>query len=103
MNEPNSNDPEHRVLPFPQHGRGSSGPVKPRSPGPESKTGRNDDDAADDRHRTITNVAGLAFVVLLIAAGIWLANTMATMRKNEDCVLSGRRNCAPIEAPSTRW
>jgi hypothetical protein len=38
--------------------------------------------------------------VLLIVAGLWIANRIAEMRKNQDCVLSGKRNCAPIEIPS---
>lgn len=58
----------------------------------------------DYRHRMITNGVALAFVVLLVIAGIWIADTMATLRKNQDCVLSGRRGCAPVEAPvSQRW
>ena len=58
------------------------------------------DQAPDDyRHRMITNVAAVAFVALLVAAGLWLADTMASMRKNQDCVLSGRRGCSPVEVP----
>jgi hypothetical protein len=62
------------------------------------------DEADDYRHRMLTNVAGVAVVVLLIVIGIWIADTMASMRKNQDCVLSGRRGCAPVEAPvQGRW
>ena len=58
----------------------------------------------DYRHRMMTNIAGLAVVVLLIVIGIWIADTMASMRKNQDCVLSGRRGCTPVEAPPPqRW
>ncbi len=103
MSEPNSDDPDHRVLPFPAHGRSGSGAAAPRPPGADNKTVQREENADDYRHRMITNIAGLTFVVLLIAAGIWLANTMATMRKNEDCVLSGRRGCVEIEAPAARW
>ncbi len=45
----------------------------------------------------IVNIAGLAFVVALVAAAIWLTDTMATMRKNQDCVLSGRTGCSPVD------
>ena len=56
----------------------------------------------DYRHRMIVNALGFLFVVVLIGAGLWLADTMASLRKNEDCVLSGRRGCAPVEyVPST--
>jgi hypothetical protein len=53
----------------------------------------------DYRHRMIVNVAAFCIAVLLVLAGIWLATTMAEMRKNQDCVLSGRRGCTPVEAP----
>jgi hypothetical protein len=54
----------------------------------------------DYRQRMINNGLGLAACVLLVVIGIWIANTMAEMRRNQDCVLSGRRNCTPIPAPS---
>ena len=49
----------------------------------------------DYRHRMIMNGMALAVTVILIGGGIWIANTMAQMRKNQDCVLSGKRNCNP--------
>ena len=51
----------------------------------------------------IVNLAAFAFIVVLVAAGWWLAGTMAQMRKNEDCAASGRRNCVPIEYNKQRW
>jgi hypothetical protein len=51
-------------------------------------------------HRTLANLVGLVLVVGLIATGIWLAHAIADMRRGEDCVFSGRRNCMPIEIPS---
>jgi hypothetical protein len=57
----------------------------------------------DYRNRMIVNIAGFLFVAALIGAGIWLADTMARMRKDQDCVLSGRRNCAPVEVTKDRW
>jgi hypothetical protein len=56
-----------------------------------------DDD--DYRHRMITNAIAFAVLVVLIVCGIWLADTMAQMRRDQDCVLSGRRNCTPLEIP----
>ncbi len=46
------------------------------------------------------NFAGLVFTIALAAAGVWLAVTIADMRKNQDCFLSGRRNCTPIDTQS---
>jgi hypothetical protein len=49
------------------------------------------------RERMTVNVVAFAFIVALVGAGWWLADTMATIRKTEDCAASGRRNCIPIE------
>lgn len=63
-----------------------------------------DDQPDDYRHRMLVNLAAFVFVMLLIGAGYWLADTMARMRKDQDCVLSGRRNCNPsaINIPQNR-
>jgi len=45
----------------------------------------------------MVNLAALAFIVVLSIAGAWLVIQLADLRKNQDCVLSGRRNCAPID------
>jgi hypothetical protein len=61
-------------------------------------------EADDYRERMITNVIALAFLAFLIVAGVWIANTMAAIKKNQDCVLSGRRGCTPVDAPPpARW
>ena len=52
----------------------------------------------DFGHRMLANVAALAFTVALAAIGIWLAISIADLRKNQDCVLMGRRDCARISA-----
>jgi hypothetical protein len=44
---------------------------------------------------------GLLVVLLLVVLGYFL---MIALRQNanlEDCLMSGRRNCAPIEVPSS--
>ncbi|MCW5694922.1 MAG: hypothetical protein KIT48_21400 [Pseudolabrys sp.] len=83
---------------------------RPSAPGHDNTAtkGPADDDLAkyardetpdDYRQRMIVNAAALAFVALLGAAGLWLADTMASMRKNQDCVLTGRRGCSPVDVP----
>jgi hypothetical protein len=54
----------------------------------------------DFRHRMMVNAIAFLFVIGLVLAGVWLADTMTTMRKTQDCVLSGKRGCAPMEAPA---
>ena len=51
----------------------------------------------DYRHRMTVNVLGLVVTILLVVAGIWLADKIAETRATQDCFLSGRRNCTPIE------
>ena len=53
----------------------------------------------DYRHRMTVNALGLVVLIFLVIAGVWMADKIAEMRKNQDCVLSGRRNCAQIDAP----
>jgi hypothetical protein len=54
------------------------------------------DEPDDFRHRMLANVAALSFTVALTAIGIWLAMSIADLRKTQDCVLMGRRDCARI-------
>ena len=56
------------------------------------------DEGDDFRHRMLANVAALAFTVALTAIGIWLAVSIADLRKTQDCVLMGRRDCANISS-----
>jgi hypothetical protein len=51
----------------------------------------------DYGHRMIINLAAFAFIVVLTLTGIWLAEQMASLRKHQDCVLTGRKNCTDIE------
>jgi hypothetical protein len=50
----------------------------------------------DYRHRILANIAAFAFTVALTAIGIWLAMSIADLRKTQDCVLTGRRDCVRI-------
>ena len=50
------------------------------------------DEPPDDfRHRMLANMAAFAFTVALTAIGIWLAMSIADLRKTQDWVLMGRR------------
>jgi hypothetical protein len=98
-------DEDHQVVPFRRPGgiRNGGWRWRPRAPqgaatpveGLEKYEGGEQDD--NYRHRMMVNLAALAITVLLAMAGIWLVIQLADLRKNQDCVLSGRRNCAPID------
>jgi hypothetical protein len=53
----------------------------------------------DFRHRMLANIAAFAFTVALTAVAIWLAMSIADLRKTQDCVLMGRRDCVRISSP----
>ena len=108
---PIATDDEHRVLQF-----------RPRSPAPPrdpriqafGEPHLDDRDAEpldleryerareqpdEFRHRMLANIAAFAFTVALLAIGIWLAMSISDMRKTQDCVSMGRRDCARIITP----
>ena len=64
--------------------------------GKYERSGPDDDDY---RHRMRMNLLAFAACVLLGFIGVWLANQIAEMRKNQDCVLSGRPGCTKVEVP----
>jgi hypothetical protein len=57
------------------------------------------EDGEDHRHRMLANGLAMIILVLLVGCGIWLADAIIRMRDLEDCALSGRTNCAPIQLP----
>lgn len=75
---------------------------KPMPPPPVedlTKYEQTSDEPDDYRHRMTMNAIAVAVTVLLVLGGIWIADTMARMRKNQDCVLIGRSGCSPVNAP----
>jgi hypothetical protein len=42
------------------------------------------------------NIAGLAVVIVLALVGWFLVRELQSKAKLEDCLMSGRRDCAPI-------
>ena len=103
-----ASDGEHRVLEFrprsAAHPPGRLGypayqaPAEddPQEPNDLSRYERVRDEPDDFRHRMLANVAAFAFTVALTAVGIWLAMSIADLRKTQDCVLMGRRDCVRI-------
>ena len=101
-------DDEHRVLQFrprnAAHPRGLKvdipAPARHETTAPEpldlSAYEREREDPDDFRHRMLANIAAFAFTVALTAIGIWLAMSIADLRKTQDCLTMGRRDCARI-------
>jgi hypothetical protein len=55
----------------------------------------------DFRHRMMMNVIAGAIVLVLVGCGLWLTDSIVKVRKDQDCVLSGRTNCFEIKVPAT--
>jgi hypothetical protein len=93
-------EPEGQILPFRPRGSLFARNVPRPPPVPDlEKYERVRDEPDDFRHRMIMNGLGLGVTVVLIVTGIWIADVMAHMRKDQDCVLTGRSNCTPIDVP----
>ena len=98
-------DDEHRVLKF--RPRSSAQPPGRQSEPNDVRQEANDlsryerdrSEPDDFRHRMLANIAAFAFTVALTAIGICLAMNIADLRKTQDCVLMGRRDCARIATP----
>jgi hypothetical protein len=104
-----------RVLKFerrPRPGRPSTQPLPPPRPivpdpsglEPVDDFAQFEEDAGpiDYGHRMLMNVIAVAVVTLLVGVGVWLADTIAAMERDQDCVMQGRQNCAPITVPTPR-
>ena len=44
-------------------------------------------------------IAALIVVVLVVVGGLWLSSRLRADNRIQDCVMSGRTNCAPIAVP----
>lgn len=64
--------------------RSMSEPTPPNAPQP------------DPRRRA---VIGLLVIVVLVVGGLALVHALQNMSRIQDCAMSGRTNCAPIDAP----
>jgi len=93
---------EHRVLEFRRRATGQP-PKQPQTietpPADDLSRYQVPRDPDDFRPRMLANIAAFAFTIALIAVGIWLAASIADMRRTQDCVLMGRRDCARISTP----
>jgi hypothetical protein len=101
-----STEEQGRIIRFRPRGTGPSGwrwPVqrsKPADPPVADLTKFERAEGDDDYgHRMRMNALALVVTTVLIVTGVWLAITIAEMRKNQDCVLQGRRNCAQLVIP----
>ena len=95
-------DGDQKVIPF--RPRTSAPPARPPLPRSDDLAAQNLADYEqsrepdDYRHRMVMNVAAGIFTIALTGFGIWLAMSIADLRKTTDCLLIGRRDCAVMPA-----
>lgn len=53
----------------------------------------------DDAARRTAALMGFIVILVLAIAGVILVRELRKKANLEDCLMSGRRNCAPIEVP----
>jgi hypothetical protein len=56
----------------------------------------------DEAERRTAALMGFVVILVLAIAAIVLVRELAKNAKLEDCLMAGRRNCAPIETPLRR-
>ncbi len=61
-----------------------------------------DEDSRETDDRRTAALMGLAIVLSLAIAGMVLMRDLGQEAKLEDCLMSGRTNCAPIDVPQAR-
>jgi hypothetical protein len=74
--------------------------VKHRMAAPLNNRSEHGDDGADQRRSAA--LIGLIIILALAIAGVVLVRELRERSRLEDCLMSGRTNCAPIEAPLHR-
>jgi hypothetical protein len=65
------------------------------------RTGSEDSDQEADQRRSAALI-GLIIILALAIAGVLLVRELRERSRLEDCLMSGRTNCAPIEVPLHR-
>jgi hypothetical protein len=102
-------DESGQVLPFRRRlGQALLPPaIRPADPSAEpigdlARFEQEHEEPVDYRQRMLMNVIALAIVTLLVGTGVWITDTIAEIQKDQDCVMQGRSNCAPIETPAPK-
>ncbi len=67
---------------------------------PMNNRSEDGDDGADQRRSAA--LIGLIIILALAIAGVVLVRELREKSRLEDCLMSGRTNCAPIEVPTRR-
>ena len=62
---------------------------------------KNQESHDEEENRVTASLAGLAFMLLLLVLGLMLVHVLQNKSRLEDCLLSGRTNCAEVLLPGS--
>lgn len=102
MSDGPSSSLESRVIPLRRRPPRPHPPVERPSPIADLAQFEAGEEIDNYRHRMMVNLAALVFLAALIGGGLWLVDRMAKMHQDQECVLSGRRGCTPVEYAPNR-
>jgi hypothetical protein len=68
----------------------------------EPMNNRSEDGDGEADQRRSAALIGLIIILALAIAGVVLVRELRNKARLEDCLMSGRTNCAPIEEPLRR-
>jgi hypothetical protein len=50
--------------------------------------------------RRLVNMLIISIILVICGAAFWLGDALLDARRADECMASGRRNCAPITVPA---
>jgi len=68
-----------------------------RQPAGRPSGARDEPETAGERR--LTNILIVGFILFALGVGLWLGDALLEARRIDECISSGRRNCAPITVP----
>ncbi len=62
--------------------------------------GHDDDEPETPGERRMINLLIVGIILFILAAAFWLGDALLDARRADECIASGRRNCAPMTVPA---
>lgn len=69
---------------------------------PDPEKGGEDHEQDEEDERRLGFLLALIAVAVIVALGLWLLWTMWENEKLQECLITGRRDCAPVAIPESR-